>query len=177
MKKLKYFGLFLSILFLFSCSSKSKIENEIKELEDNLFSETSGMIDRDKTATLVEKYILFADKYPADSKAPEYLFKAADISMNLINPQQAIDLFDRIMEEYPDFEKYPHCLFLKGYVYENEIGNLGTAKQIYETFLIDYPDHEFADDVQISLEHLGKSPEELIREFQEKAQSDSLQNQ
>jgi TolA-binding protein len=95
--------------------------------------------------------------------------------MNLLDPNKAIQIFDRILNEYPKFQKIPHCLFLKGFIYENELKNLDKARQIYQEFLMKYPNHEFADDVQISLDNLGKSPEELIKEFQEKAKPDSIQ--
>jgi hypothetical protein len=55
-----------------------------------------------------------------------------------------------------------------GYIHENYFQELGKAKAIYEQFLQRYPDHDFADDAQISIENLGKSPEELIRIFEEK---------
>jgi TolA-binding protein len=154
---------------------KRKMEKNIKVMEDSLFSETKGMIEMDKTQTLVDAYLRFADKYPSDTNAPGYLFKAGDISMNLLDPNKAIQIFDRIMAEYPQFEKLPHCLFLKGFIYENELKNLDKARQIYQEFLVKYPNHDFADDVQISLDNLGKSPEDLIKQFQEKTKSDSLQ--
>ena len=60
---------------------------------------------------------------------------------------------------------------MKGYVYENEIGDLNAAKKIYEDFIAKYPDDEFADDAAVSIKNLGKSPEELIKEFEEKVKS------
>ncbi len=168
----------LTILsFLVSCgnSEKSKLAKSIKVMEDTLFSETHPAIDMTMTTKLVDTYIEYADKYPNDSLAPVYLFKAGDIAMNLLDPNKAIQIFDRILTEYPTYEKTPHCLFLKGFIYENELKNLEMARQIYQEFLTKYPTNEFADDVKISLDNLGKSPEELIKEFQEKAKTDSLQ--
>ena len=133
------------------------------------------MIDENKTLELVNSYIEYADKFPEDTNSVNYLFKAADISMNLLDPNRSIRLFDRIMTEYPDYIKIPHCLFLKGYVYENSLRNLDAAKALYLAFLDRYPQHEFADDVAISLQHLGKTPEQLIQEFQAKQEADSIQ--
>jgi outer membrane protein assembly factor BamD (BamD/ComL family) len=168
----------LAILsFLVSCGNneKNKLAKNIKVMEDTLFSETHPAIDMTMTTKLVDTYIEYADKYPNDSLAPVYLFKAGDIAMNLLDPNKAIQIFDRILTEYPTYEKTPHCLFLKGFIYENELKNLEMARQIYQEFLAKYPTNEFADDVKISLDNLGKSPEELIKEFQEKAKADSLQ--
>jgi len=92
--------------------------------------------------------------------------------MNLKMPQKAIQVFDRVLKNYPDYEKAAQCLFLKGYVYENEIGDLNTAKAIYKDFIAKYPDDEFADDAAVSIQNLGKSPEELIKEFEEKSKAE-----
>jgi tetratricopeptide (TPR) repeat protein len=54
-----------------------------------------------------------------------------------------------------------------GYVYENNLGELAKAEEIYKKFLELYPDNDFADDAEISLKYLGKSPEELIEIFQQ----------
>jgi len=44
---------------------------------------------------------------------------------------------------------------------------LAKAEEIYKKFLELYPDNDFADDAEISLKYLGKSPEELIEIFQQ----------
>jgi hypothetical protein len=50
-------------------------------------------------------------------------------------------------------------------------GDLQKAKAVYEQFLQEYPsDQDFADDASNALKLLGKSPEEIVREF-EKLQS------
>ena len=171
-----FFPILSIFLFMFACTSpKQKLNNQISSLENSLFSETSSMIDENKTLELVNTYIEYADKFPEDTNSVNYLFKAADISMNLLDPNRSIRLFDRIMTEYPDYSKIPHCLFLKGYVYENSLRNLDAAKALYLAFLDRYPQHEFADDVAISLQHLGKTPEQLIQEFQANQQADSIQ--
>lgn len=162
--------LLAGILIMVSCGPTSPdLRTEIKNMEDSLFADPTKMIDKKLAQELITKYIEFADTYPEDSETPATLFKAGDMAMNLNMPQQAIQLFDRIMTNFPDYEKTPQCLFLKGYVYENDYKDLDKAKQIYEEFLEKYPDDEFADDAEISIQNLGKSPEDLIKEFEEKA--------
>lgn len=174
MKKIKVLVAFAAVMIIsLSCSSpKEKLSNEIKSMEDSLFSDETKMVDRTLARELIDKYIAFADQYPDDPETPQTLFKAGDLSMNMNMPRQAIQIFDRIINNYPEFEKTPQCLFLKGYIYENDLKDLKTAKQIYEEFLKKYPDDEFADDAEISIRNLGKSPEELIREFEEKAKKE-----
>jgi len=170
MKSMKAFlsALILAAIISSCGSSHDKLQSEIKSMEDSLFADATKMIDKKMAQELINKYIEFADKYPDDAETPGTLFKAGDMAMNLNMAQQAIDIFDRIMNDYPAYEKTPQCLFLKGYIYENDFRDLPMAKQLYEEFLEKYPDDEFADDAAISIQNLGKSPEELIKEFEER---------
>ena len=153
---------------IISCEPANKKDaTKIKETEDALFSANDGFIDKTNALELVDMYVNYTDNYPADSMAVEYLFKAAEFCLNLGEGQRAIALYDRVIIEYPDFRKVPECLFLKAYVYENYLGDLENAKAIYLLFIERYPDNEFADDAQVSIQNLGKSPEELIRQFEE----------
>lgn len=162
-----YFIVFSVILF--SCTSpRDKAINEIIELEKSVYSDTTGIIDKTKVAELIDHYVSYADKYPEDSKSPEYLYNAANVSMNLMNSQKAITLFNRIMKEYPGYEKNAECLFMTGFIYDNNLQDFDKAKEIYEEFLDKYPDDEFADDAQASIDNLGKSLEEIIEEFEQK---------
>jgi len=170
MKTIKVFALFiLAGVILFACSNpQQEATEQIIALEDALFSEEGNMNNLDKAIELINQYISYADQFPEDSNSAEYLFKAADIGMNINKGELAIDLYNRIIQTYPNFRKAPECLFLKAYVYENNLGQLNKARVFYQEFIDKYPDNDFADDAEISIQNLGKSPEELIREFEEK---------
>lgn len=174
MNRLAYSGLLLILVLFVSCSEQKKMEKKIASLENELFSDETQSIDREKTTQLVDAYVAFADAYPQDTKAVDYLFSAGNVAMNLLDPKKAIAIFDRIIKNYPEFDKVPHCLFLKAYTYENELRQLGQAEMLYHEFLEKYPGHDFADDAELSLKNLGKSPEELIMEFEQRNQSDSI---
>jgi TolA-binding protein len=118
---------------------------------------------------LISAYEDFATDYPDETQSPDFLFKAGDMAMNLNKPNKAISFFNRILSEYPDFDKIPQCVFLKAYIYENSLFDLDKAKLIYEDFIKRFPNDEFADDAAVSLKNLGKSPEELIKEFEAKS--------
>ena len=161
--------LILGGTLLLSCSDPRTDEVEkITQMENALFAEESSLDNLDKAKELMDGYTLFADQYPEDTLAPEYLFRAADIAMNINRGEMAINIYNRILKSYPDFRKAPECLFLKAYVYENNLGQLNKARVFYQEFIDKYPDNDFADDAEISIQNLGKSPEELIREFEEK---------
>ncbi|NCC72739.1 MAG: tetratricopeptide repeat protein [Sphingobacteriia bacterium] len=168
-KSLILFSFALVFLFMAGCRSPRR-ENitEIENIEKSLFDQESA-IDRTKVGELIDLYVRFADTYPDDSLSPAYLFKAGDMAMNTNRSQQAIEFYKRIIDNYPDYPKVPEALFLQGYVYENNLGRLDEAKRIYEQFLELYPENDFADDARVSLQFLGKTPEELIEIFQQQS--------
>jgi tetratricopeptide (TPR) repeat protein len=145
-----------------SCQSK------MEKLEDYVYSEDFVYNEKgvQKASELLEIYIEKADSEPNSEQAPDFLFKAAELAMNLEKTQRAMNLYNKVIYSYPQYEKAPECLFLLAFIYENTLQNYGKAKELYELFLEKYPDHDFADDAQFSLQYLGKSPEELMREFE-----------
>lgn len=175
MKTLKLLSVLalISIYFAACSPSKEKYETKINELEKNLFSEKNTSINKINAKELINAYIEFAEKFPADSNSAKYLFNAADISMNILESDKAISIYNKIINDYPSFKKAPECLFLKGFVYENNLHDLEKAKTIYLEFLEKYPDNDFADDAKISIENLGKTPEQLILEFEENTNNES----
>jgi len=169
MKVLQLFAVFFTGIMIISCTSpRDKAENQIISLEQTVYSDTTGLIDKTKVSELVNLYVDFAGKYPNDIKSPVFLYSAANVSVNLMDSQKAIELFDRLMVEYPDYEKVPECLFMKAFIYDNNLQEYDKAKEVYLEFLEKYPDDEFADDARASINNLGKSLEEIIREFEEK---------
>ena len=177
MKILRFFILltFLSAI-LVQCKPDPKAritELEAKIASDNFSLDEKGM----QTANeLISAYISYAEKFKDSPEAPDYLYKAADISLNTNKSKEALDMYNRIIYQYPDYRKVPECLFLVAYIYENNMQNFGKAKEVYEMFIAKYPNHDFADDAAISIQNMGKSPEELIRMFEEKnrLQQDTL---
>lgn len=173
---MKHLGFILGIIiFLAGCNSSgnkaensgSELHDKITKLEAELFDSQQPRVDQKKAIELIDLYAEYAESFPDDTMAPEFLYKASDISMNLRRPVQTIELFDLVLTKYPDFAKAPTVLFLKAFVYEDQMNDFERAKKYYEQFLEQYPDNEFADDAEVSLKNLGKTPEELIREFEE----------
>ncbi len=150
-----------------SCTTsvKEKQVKAIKNLEKELFS--AQTLDKQKGFHMIDTYVNFSKQYPEDTASAVYLFKAAEISMNLQLGSQSIYYYDKILSNFPNFYKAPECLFLKAFIYENQMGNLDRAKEFYTLFLTEYPNHPLAKDAKASIKYLGKSPEELVKMFQE----------
>lgn len=115
----------------------------------------------------VRAYEKFAKEKTDDAKTPEYLFKAAEIQRSLKNYKKAIENYETIQKDFPQYDKTPHSTFLLGFIYENDLKDNDKAKAMYEQFLEKYPEHELADDVKFSLDNLGITPEEIIKRFEE----------
>ena len=180
MKKLTYLVLFIGLL---ACGnetkegemSKSERIEVIRGLEDIAY----GNIDRFDTNTalaLVNNYAKFASENSEDEMSAKYLFKAGDLCMAMHKPQLAIQYFDDIIKNYNDFDKTPYCLFLKGFIYEDQLNDLKKAKESYQLFIKQYPNHEMTDAAKFSIKNLGKSPEQLIREFEKQNESTQVES-
>ncbi|HHZ64691.1 MAG TPA: hypothetical protein EYN38_10745 [Flavobacteriales bacterium] len=160
---------------LVSCSSKDNTIEAIGELEIKLYSENTTVFDKDIADKLVATYRDFVSKYPEDEKSPEYLFKAAEVSMGMESSESALACYKQVYTDYPDYAKASTALFLEGFVYETQTANLVMAQKCYNEFMDKYPNHTLADDAKFSVENLGKSDEEIIREFEEKLKNKAIE--
>lgn len=165
--------LIASTFLIISCTDSKKQTSdkevtieEITAFEGELFGGEMTTPDLKKAKELVQMYISYANNNPTDEKSPDLLFKAADISMNLDSGTNTIALFNRIIKEYPNYKNVATVMFLKGFVYEDQLQDYQNAAKCYMEFLEKYPESDFADDAQVSLNNLGKTPEELIKEFE-----------
>lgn len=161
---------FCCLFFMISCSQnatqKSNLStaNKIEELENELFEE-DGSLNLVAAQSIIEAYRQYAKENQNDSLSPEYLFKALEISIQAENPSQSLSIISTLEQKYPTFEKTSIALFLRGFVLENLNDQKG-AKVAYQEFIDKYPNHNFVDDAQSAINNLGKTPEELIKEFE-----------
>ena len=132
-----------------------------------------GKIDTTGLNELLVAYDAYVSAYPTDTNSANYLFKEADFYRYMRKPQNSIVIYNNIYNNYPQYIKRPYALFLQGFIYENEIHNLDSAKAKYEMFLSVYPNHRIAKDVRITLASLGKSPEQIMAEFEARQNADS----
>ncbi len=156
-------------LIAISCTSKRDKEvSRISELEENL-KQQAARPEAAKLDELLALYTGFVDTYPQDTAAAMYLYRAVNLSMGMGKGEVALKLIDRSINEYPQSPRYAETVFLKAYVYENLLGKLGSASEIYRDFIHRFPDHELADDAQAAIQNLGKTPEQLVEEFERNA--------
>lgn len=164
MKKFIVYFVLVFVLVLVGCNTND-LAKRIEKLEEQAFA-TEGAINPEVANDLVSAYCDFADANPDDAMAPEYLFKAVDVSMNLNEPQRTIYIIDKLLNNYPDYPRTQAALFVKAFIFETKYENYDMAKKIYEQYLVMYPDGEFAESCRASIENLGLTPEELVKKFE-----------
>lgn len=165
-----------TVLLFASCKSeKDRMIDAINKSEKELRADSLAIINDEKARALIQQYADFASTYRDDTLSAEYLFKAGEVSTGIGDFFQAIQYYRQCAEKVY-YSKRPVAYFLMGFIYENHLNDTGNAKRLYEEFLQKFPGHPLEKDVQFSLKHLGKSPEDLIKEFEQNggiAQTDS----
>ena len=159
----------LSLLVAFLMVSCSQIPSaeKVKKLESQLVNE-GGLINSEVGAELIDIYLRRAEKNPKAATAPEDIFKALDISVNLNidDPQKTIAIADIMINQYPDYAWTPMAMFIKGFIYETRLNDKTKAIEVYNLFIEKYPDNELIENVKATLENIHLTPDELIRKFE-----------
>ena len=176
MKVISVLGLVFLTAVMFSCNQPVKDKSEsklglkaIETLEQNVHNK-DGSLNLPKAVKLLDVYKKFIEneEHKQDTILPEIIFKAGNLAMNVNRPQTAYSYFLLIGSKYPEHPRAEQAAFLKAFLLDNNMHKLDAAKEAYEDFIKRFPNSEFVDDAQASLKYLGKSPEELIQEFEKK---------
>ena len=141
----------------------SNVKQYLTKVGEDVFVDPDKFgINRKAAQSYVDACEAFALAYPDTKEAPEFLYKATEISRTLRTFTKSLSMYDWIIDEYPQYEKAPTAMFLKGFIIENELNNDEAAMKVYKTFLSRYPDHQLRDDVQFLLDNVGKTDEEIM---------------
>lgn len=165
-------GIIVASSLVWSCqtgSSKVKMQAQIKKEEQGLYTSTGQYVyDPKKASQLINLYKNYATSFPKDSLAPDYLFKSAEMLVASKKYTEANKVYEQIILEYPSYKKTPVSLFMEGFNYENNLYDLAKARVCYEKFIQLYPTHKLREAAEISLSHLGKSADDIVKEFEAK---------
>lgn len=150
---------------------KSWIDSSLVRLEKEMGS--PAVTDNAKA----DIFIKIAETYAAllehdnPDKGVDLLLMAGALAKTTGNANKAIQLYYSVGEKMPNHPKAPTALFMEAFIYENDLQDMDKAKATYELFLKRYPnDPDYADDAQNALKYLGKSPEEVVRQFEQNPQ-------
>lgn len=161
--------------FIASCTNPVEEKlNKINDLTTAVYDSTKSTINRDKAFELVKEYDNFVKEHKEEKQAADFLFKAGELSISLADGISAVKFFNRVYLEYPQYEKAPVSIFMKAFALETILNDKEQAKIAYEEFINKYPNHELAKDAKATLENIDIPLDELIKQFEQKQSSDSI---
>lgn len=137
---------------------QARIDSMRHEMEDDTIYNARG------AQELLDVYKAYAQAFPQDSLAPEYLFRAAGLALPLGRADESVVLYDRVIKDYPQWPKLVDTYYLKAMTVE-ELGKKADAKLAYEEVIKRYPDHQFAKDAAQMIDNMQYTPEELIEKW------------
>jgi len=156
------------IILLFTIASCQNNEHEeIESVLETMFQHPDNINDSIKTVAL-DLLLNFADAHPEDEMCPEYMFRAANISRSFKKYEDAIQIYQRIVDGYPEYNMRTESHFLIAFVYENDLGDKTKATEIYEEVAKKYPSEKFGQQATLRLQTIHMSDDEMLRMFQEK---------
>jgi len=163
--------LIFTISFFSSCdtsekhplSKKQQVQHRVDSLE-NLFAQSlqkSKKLDIKLAMYTIQAYEYYAADYPEDPESAQYLFKAAYNYQNILgNYRKAVMLYEKVYNDYPEYENRPMMLFHLGNAY-SELQDTTNAIGKLKLFIKSYPGHDFADDAEGLIRFMRLSEEEL----------------
>lgn len=174
MKNVKLFLVASGAFLIVSCGNNKNLNQppreeyiaHIKNLSNEMHDATAV---NDNTARIaIQAYSDFAILFPNDTLAPAYLFKAGEIATAAKKYKTALGFYQTITSKYNDFKYVKESLYLQGFLLDNFLNDDAAAKIIYEQVIAKYPTTNYANDAKAAINNLGKTDEQLIKEFKEK---------
>jgi tetratricopeptide (TPR) repeat protein len=139
---------------------------DIKAVETKLKNVTT--LDTYNANMAITAYTKFAGQFSDDSLSPKFLFKAASLAMSSQQYQRALGFYDSIYAKYPKFNQAPDCIFVEGFIYDSFLKDTAKAHAKYQEVITKFPDNNLAQQAKAAIAALGKTDDELIKEFEEK---------
>ncbi len=166
-KTILFLAMALALVGCHNTQNAKTSADDVKKAEAALFNEDKST-NVEAVANAIETFSKYAEANPKAADAPEYLFKAIEVSINTYqDAQQSIDLVNKLVSGYPTYDKNPVALFmLASFVYEDQKQEYEKARETYQQIVDNYPDSPFAHDAAIAKERVGMTPEQLIELFE-----------
>lgn len=155
-------------LAIAACSHNTKepTHDELKQSIDSIEAPLMQAamiesIDTVKGNKLISLYVQFANAFPNDTMAAPYLHRAAQVANGMGLYDDMTAYYDRVIDNYPDYAHLDECYYEKGLALDNA-GHKEQARDAYQEFLDEYPDHFLANDIRTALSLLDMSDEMLF---------------
>lgn len=166
----------LAIVFT-ACNNNDSTEAlaEVQQIEAELFNTDMSVKSVEKAEEAATKFMEFAKNYPADSLAPDFGRKAADIQLYLGKREEAIESFQYVIENFENYYMNDYIMLKIGTVANDDLGDTVLAKKYFEMAIEKYPESPYAKDAEYGLSTLGMTLEEQMKAIEAKLmQQDTL---
>lgn len=172
------FILLLSALFFIGCQTDgtkspvaetldaATLSKKIETSRNQIYNEKNNKFDKEKALEYIGYCQSYSKVAPQDPEVAKYLFQAAETARSVKKYDLALTIYDQIYHDFSSYPKAPQAMFLKAFTLDSELQQYDQAKVIYQQFVEKHPTDEFADDTKFLLENLGKSDEEIIKQFE-----------
>ncbi|OQX92945.1 MAG: hypothetical protein B6D58_00185 [candidate division Zixibacteria bacterium 4484_95] len=97
----------------------------------------------------------------------ETLFEQANKAQMVQNYGQAVDIYQRIIDDYPDSPKLDKALFMIGYIKMENLNEKEDALSYFNRLIEKYPDSDLVDDAQFMIESI-ESGKDILSKFKNK---------
>ena len=171
MKRTNYFRtfalVFIVLLVQVACNHKPQVDPQkqaiaqIDSLEAELLDDSLAISDQTASA-IVKAYLQYADAYPKDSNAVDYLFKASDVMRGMYRYQDAVRTLELVVERYPTSDKAPTALFYAGFILHNDTEQNHLAIPYFQRLIDEFPEHPLANDARNLMPLLNMNEEQLL---------------
>ncbi len=165
------------VLALFSCGTKNhkitklEIISNIDTLEYQVYKAVKKPMDNRAAKRLITSYINYATTFPKDTMAVKYWFKAAQSQVDLGNSLGAIKSLDSLVVNYPNSKIAPSAWQFMAFIYDDRLGNINMARACLDSLIYKYPNNKLVNNAKAYKQTLGKSPEEIILEMENKVKN------
>lgn len=149
--------------------------NQIDSINHNL---QRGIIDTTRVQTLSNEIELYLNKNESDTAAPKLLFNLARTQQGHRMNERSIKTLREVRERYPNSEYASKSLMLEGFIYANVLNDYETARKTYNAYLEKYRDVDanLTRDVEMELQTLGKTPDQIMAEIEARNAGDTTVN-
>ena len=154
--------------------NKDSLANVINTLEEQVMS-NGGVPDKTLFSKAINEFQNYALLFPEDPISPEYLLKASDFSHSIQKHEKSVKILDRIIAEYPDFDRIESVKFVRASHIDFELRDTTRAKEAYTAFIAEYPNSELVGNAQSRIDNISLDAEALIEKFMKEQKNTSAQ--
>lgn len=118
----------------------------------------------------IKTFADFAQYCGSDSLAPVFLLKAGQIAQSINNMPQAKVNYEKVIQDFPNFKNRGAAMFLLAQLYDEPqyLNNEDRALELYNQIISLYGGTEWAANAAAARDLLGKSDDQIVKEFLKK---------